>query len=138
MRIATLLSSLLVLSASQAFAAEGHFDFKVSDAGGGCVYIENATANGDFPVVNGVTISEITLHFSDVSAGSVVMQSPRYYVQVETDENGNVTLSPRKLCTLTGTGVRYFKYALWTNEYDLVEWMPEGDFDNSKHRVDIH
>ncbi|RYZ69372.1 MAG: hypothetical protein EOP05_14945 [Proteobacteria bacterium] len=124
--------------APQAFANEGNFDFKVEDAGGGCVQITNITAVSGFPMVDNKVVSEITLHFSDVAAGSVVMQSPRYYLTVATDDNGNLSITPSKLCTLTGTGVRYFKYALWTESYDLVEWMPAADFDNAKHRVDIH
>ena len=118
--------------------AEGHLDLKLVDGGDGCVVIEEATALGGFPTIDGKLVSEITLHFSNVDAGSVVMQSPRYYISVTHNEDGTYELSPRRLCTLTGTGVKYFKYALWTYDYDLVEWMPAADFDNAKHRVDIH
>lgn len=139
---ATLLVTALLAFAPTAFAtnakAEGLFDFTVKDAGGGCVYVENITAVHSFPQIGNQRVAEITLHFSDVAAGSVVMQSPRYYLTVATDEAGETTITPSKLCTLTGTGVRYFKYALWTDGYDLIEWMPAGDFDNAKHRVDIH
>ena len=127
----------LGLFSTQAFA-NGHLDITLADGGDGCVVIQNVVAPEGFPTIDGKVVGEITLHFSNVDAGSVVMQSPRYYVAVTENEDGSVELSPRRLCTLTGTGVKYFKYALWTKDYDLIEWMPAEDFDNAKHRVDIH